>query len=294
MFVGTVGLFFLSGSSTNLAAAYGIAVSRLMIITTLLMYRVTRHRFGERAAGGHGRGVFPVHRPRVFLANAFKDPHGGWFPLLLGAAIFTVMSTWARGRAIVAEHLRVPVSSAAPICQRCHQRWNAGPQVAPVFLSQQPDITRRPYYRMSGMDIARVRVLLTVRTEHVPFVPAGAPLEITPIQEQLFQVVARCGFMETPDIPRVPRSLPAWPCAAGTRHTFFPQPDYVLATSRAWRSGGKNCLWCCRAIPSAPVRISIYRPNRWLKLGWCSRFDRTMNGKFRPLAVRLKRIAVSL
>ena len=107
MFIGTVGLILSFGSSSNLAAAYGIAVSGSMIITTLLMYRVAHtHWQWSPPLAALVVGGFLLIDFAFFLANAQKIPHGGWFPLLLGAAIFTVMSTWARGRAIVADHLR--------------------------------------------------------------------------------------------------------------------------------------------------------------------------------------------
>ena len=74
-----------------------------------------------------------------------------------------------------------------------------------VFLSQHPDITPPALLQnvRHNKSLHEHVYLLTVRTEHVPFVPSGGPLEITTIQENLFQVVAHCGFMETPDIPRV-------------------------------------------------------------------------------------------
>ena len=89
MFVGTVGLILSFGSSSNLAAAYGIAVSGSMIITTLLMYRVA-HTYWQWSAplAALAVGGFLLIDLAFFLANAQKIPHGGWFPLLLGAGHF--------------------------------------------------------------------------------------------------------------------------------------------------------------------------------------------------------------
>ena len=80
-----------------------------------------------------------------------------------------------------------------------------------VFLSQYPDVTPPALLQnvKHNKSLHEQVYVLTVRTEHVPFVPSGGPLEITTIQENLFQVVARCGFMETPDIPRVLTQLAA-------------------------------------------------------------------------------------
>ena len=212
MFIGTVGLILSFGSSSNLAAAYGIAVSGSMVITTLLMYRV---------AQAHWKWSPPVAALTVagflfidlafFLANARKIPHGGWFPLLLGAAIFTVMSTWARGRAIVADHVRAQfpplvqfVKDILPTVQ-CRTTGQA------VFLSQLPEVTPPALLQnvRHNKSLHQHVYLLTVRTEHVPFVPLEGPLEITAIQDNMFQIIARCGFMEQPDIPRVLKQLAA-------------------------------------------------------------------------------------
>ncbi|MCE3224660.1 MAG: kup [Nitrospira sp.] len=212
MFIGTVGLILSFGSSSNLAAAYGIAVSGSMIITTLLMYRVAHsHWQWSPPKAAMAVGVFLVIDLAFFLANAQKIPHGGWFPLLLGAAIFTVMSTWARGRAIVAEHLRVQFPPLQQFVREVLSKVQCRTAGRAVFLSQYPDVTPPALLQnvKHNKSLHEQVYLLTVRTEHVPFVPSSGPLEITVIQNNLFQVVARCGFMERPDIPRVLTQLAA-------------------------------------------------------------------------------------
>ncbi len=212
MFVGTVGLILSFGSSSNLAAAYGIAVSGSMIITTLLMYRVA-HTYWQWSAplAALAVGGFLLIDLAFFLANAQKIPHGGWFPLLLGAAIFTVMSTWARGRAIVADHLRAQFPPLRQFVDEVLSKVQCRTAGRAVFLSQYPDVTPPALLQnvRHNKSLHEQVYLLTVRTEHVPFVPSGGLLDITVIQENLVQVVARCGFMERPDIPRVLTQLAA-------------------------------------------------------------------------------------
>ena len=183
-----------------------------MVITTLLMYRVAQvHWKWSPPVAAITVGVFLLIDLAFFLANARKIPHGGWFPLLLGAAIFTVMSTWARGRAIVADHLR---AQFPPLIQFVHevlptvQCRTAG---RAVFLSQYPDITPPALLQnvKHNKSLHDQVYLLTILTEHVPFVPSGGPLEITAIRDNMFQVIARCGFMEPPDIPRILTQLAA-------------------------------------------------------------------------------------
>lgn len=206
MFVGTAGLILSFGTSSNLAAAYGLAVSGSMVITTLLMYRVARSYWQWNVpAAAMAVGLFFVIDLTFFSANAQKIPHGGWVPLLLGAAIFTVMSTWARGRAIVADHLRDQFPPLVQFVNEIVPAVQGRTAGRAVFLSQHPDVT--PPALLQNVRHNKVLheqvYLLTVRTEPVPYVPSGGPLDIVPLQNNLFQVVARCGFMERPDIPRV-------------------------------------------------------------------------------------------
>ncbi len=212
MFIGTVGLILSFGSSSNLAAAYGIAVSGSMVITTLLMFRVVQTHWGwSPTLAALAVGGFLFIDLAFFLANAQKIPHGGWFPLLMGAAIFTVMSTWARGRAIVADHLRLQFPPLRRFVEEVLSKVECRTAGRAVFLSQYPDVTPPALLQnvKHNKSIHEQVYLLTVRTEHVPFVPSSGPLEITPIRDNLFQVVARCGFMERPDIPRVLTQLAA-------------------------------------------------------------------------------------
>jgi KUP system potassium uptake protein len=236
MFIGTVGLILSFGSSSNLAAAYGIAVSGSMIITTLLMYRVAHtHWQWSPPLAALAVGAFLFIDLAFFLANAQKIPHGGWFPLLLGGAIFTVMSTWARGRAIVADHLRVQFPPLLQFVQEVLSKVECRTAGSAVFLSQYPDVTPPALLQnvKHNKSLHEQVYLLTVRTEHVPFVPSSGPLEITTIQDNLFQVVARCGFMERPDIPRVLTQLAAHGHVLPiTETTFFLSRITFLATPK--------------------------------------------------------------
>ena len=212
MFIGTVGLILSFGSSSNLAAAYGIAVSGSMVITTLLMYRVAHaHWKWSPPLAALTVGVFLFIDLAFFLANARKIPHGGWVPLLLGAAIFTVMSTWARGRAIVADHLRAQFPPLVPFVHEVLSTIQCRTAGQAVFLSQYPDVTPPALLQniRHNKSLHDQVYLLTILIEHVPFVPAEGSLEITVIQDNMFQIMARCGFMEPPDIPRILKQLAA-------------------------------------------------------------------------------------
>jgi KUP system potassium uptake protein len=180
-------------------------------------------------------GVFLFIDLAFFLANAQKIPHGGWFPLLLGAAIFSVMSTWARGRAIVAEHLREQFPPLLQFVQEVLSTVQCRTAGRAVFLSQYPDVTPPALLQnvKHNKSLHEQVYLLTVRTEPMPFVPSNGPLEITTIQDNLFQVVARCGFMERPDIPRVLAQLATYGHVLPIQETtFFLSRITFLATPK--------------------------------------------------------------
>src|SRR4029077_13589567 len=111
----TVGLVFGFKTSTNLAAAYGMAVTTTMVITTLLAYFVARERWGwSLARAGFVSGAFLVIDLAFFGANVIKIQHGGWFPLLVAAIVYAVMTTWATGRQLVVRRL---ADSEVPLTQ---------------------------------------------------------------------------------------------------------------------------------------------------------------------------------
>jgi KUP system potassium uptake protein len=102
LMVACVGLVLGFRTSSNLAAAYGVAVTATMVVTTLLFYVVARERFGwSRLQAGALCALFAVFDLSFFGANLFKIPDGGWFPLVVGAIVFTVMTTWKHGRELV-------------------------------------------------------------------------------------------------------------------------------------------------------------------------------------------------
>src|SRR5690606_22817510 len=102
-----IGLVVGFQSSSRLAAAYGVAVTMTMAITSVLLFLVMRKRWGWSPLAAGGLVAAFLCLDLTYLgANLLKIPHGGWFPLVVGAAIFALMSTWRRGRALVAERLR--------------------------------------------------------------------------------------------------------------------------------------------------------------------------------------------
>ena len=212
MFAGTVTLVLSFGSSSNLAAAYGLAVSGSMVITTLLMYHVLRRAWKwTLPLSALVIGGFLLFDLAFFLANVRKLPNGGWVPVILSLGIFTIMSTWARGRAIVAEHIR---AQFPPLERFLAEMAATMPYRVPgraVFMTQYVDVTPPAFLQ----NIRHNKVLseevyfLTVVTEKIPFVTGGSSIEIIPMEKHIARIIARCGFMESPDIRRILRRCAA-------------------------------------------------------------------------------------
>ncbi len=203
--VGTIGLVLAFGSSSNLAAAYGIAVSATMLITTLLMYRVLRYVWRWSVAlTSVAMAVFLGVDLAFFSANALKIPHGGWLPLLLGVAIVTLMTTWHGGRALVAAHLQAAAPRLDEFMSIVPPTIGRVPGHA-VFLTQNPAATPLAFVQnvRHNKILHEHIVFLTVLTKTVPHVPLDQRVVMKPMGDRCQHVIVHYGFMDEPDVPRV-------------------------------------------------------------------------------------------
>jgi KUP system potassium uptake protein len=192
------------GSSSALAAAYGIAVTMTMVITALLLHVVATERWGwPFGVTTLVIGVFLTIDMAFFGANALKITHGGWLPLVIAVGIFTLMTTWKTGRRILAERL---TQRAVPLEEFMQGIMKALPQRVPgtaVFMTAQPRGT--PPALAHNLRFNKVLhehvVVLTVRTEPVPHVPSARRLDIRPLGHGVTHVILLYGFMEDPNVP---------------------------------------------------------------------------------------------
>jgi KUP system potassium uptake protein len=204
LMIATVGLVLGFRSSTNLAAAYGMAVTTTMVITTLLAYFVAR----ERWHWGLGlaitvTGAFIVIDLLFFSANVIKIQHGGWFPMLVAFLIYAVMTTWFTGRQLVVKRL---ADSEVPLAQFFGALEAKPPVRVPgtgIFMTARPE--GAPPILVHHLTHNKVLhehvVLLTVSIVDVPVADPATAIQVERLQNGFWRVVAQFGFMQPPNVP---------------------------------------------------------------------------------------------
>jgi len=206
MLIGTIGLVVLFGTSSNLAAAYGIAVAGTMVTTTLLMSVVVRRQWKwSWPAVALVTGLLLIIDLSFFGANVLKIPHGGWLPLVLGAGIFLLMTTWHGGRRLIAKHLWSKMPQLTTYLKDVlAQPLTRVPGTA-VYLTQFPDLTPPSFVQnvRHNKVLHDQLVFLTTTTARVPTVTGSHHVRIEPLSNGVRRVVVQYGFMETPDIIRL-------------------------------------------------------------------------------------------
>ncbi len=197
-------------NTSNLAAAYGIAVTGTMIITTLLFHRVARDRWHwSRLNAGLLTGLFLVVDVAFFSANIVKIEEGGWFPLAVAAAVYTLMTTWKRGRDKLGDIVQQNSLPLSLFLQDIERRKPARVPGIAVFMTSATGVAPPVLlHHLKHNKVLHERVILmSVITEEVPTVYERDRIESRDLGAGFFQVIVRTGFMETPNVPAVLRRL---------------------------------------------------------------------------------------
>jgi KUP system potassium uptake protein len=191
-------------SSNNLAAAYGIAVTGDMVITSILATIVVARTW----KWGWWRALalfscFLVVELLFLAANILKIPDGGWFPLVAGMAVFILMTTWKRGRQLLADRLqgeRLELSSFIESLSASMPTRVCGTS---VFLNADPTgVPHALLHNLMHNKVVHERVVLvSVQFYDVPFVPDIDSVEVTQLKENFWSVIIQYGFMDEPDVP---------------------------------------------------------------------------------------------
>jgi len=196
------------GSSDKLAGAYGIAVTATMFATTILTFFVIRYRWHLPLWLCLGAtGFFMIMDVMLFSASTLKLLHGGWFPLLLGAILLTIMLTWKRGRELVFENLE---KHAIPLDDFLQSLFVAPPsRVAgtAIFLRGETDgVPHALLHNLLHNKVLHDRVVfLTVHIREEPFVPEAEQVQVTALGHNCFQLNVSYGFKDEANIPDIMR-----------------------------------------------------------------------------------------
>ncbi|HEX8849310.1 MAG TPA: potassium transporter Kup [Gemmatimonadaceae bacterium] len=272
LMIGCLVLVLAFRSSGALAAAYGIAVTGTMAITTMLFAVVARSRFGwSRLSVAALTGVFLLVDLAFLLANAIKVEHGGWVPLVIAIVIFTLMSTWKRGRALLGELLQrgsLPLNLFLEDVER--RRPPRVPGTA-VFMTSSAD--GAPVVLLHHLKHNKVLhqqvVLMSVTAEEVPDVPQRDRVTLEELGHGFFRVRARYGFMESPDVEDILHCAAEAGLQAKPQETsFYLGRERLIPRKkggmRKWRK--KLFVLMSRNARSATEFFNI-PPNRVVELG---------------------------
>jgi KUP system potassium uptake protein len=193
------------GSSSNLAQAYGVALTGTMLVTTILTFFVIRYTWRYPLwLCVFATGFFFAIDVAFFGSAMLKVPHGGWFPLLIGIAMFTVMTTWRRGREIMFQRLS---EASVPLQPFLTSLMRDPPHRVPgtaIFLTATPDAT--PHALLHNLNHNKVLhervVFLTVEIRDVPWVSFEERVTCERMGHGCWMVRVRFGFMNRPDVMR--------------------------------------------------------------------------------------------
>jgi KUP system potassium uptake protein len=243
LYVCIVGAILMFGSSSKLAGAYGITVTIDMTITTIMTFFVIRYGWKLPWLLSIGAtGFFFLVDITYFAANIVKVFDGGWFPLLIGAVMFTLMTTWKQGRRLMAERLRDDAIDLKSFLEAVFISPPARVAGTAVFLVAEQGIT--PNALLHNLKHNKVlhetNLFVTVRQHEVPWVAFDRRAEMQSLGRGCWQVTLHFGFKNEPDVPEALALLQNRPFALEEMETsYFLSRDIVVPTLRkgmaAWR-----------------------------------------------------------
>jgi KUP system potassium uptake protein len=267
-----IGLVLGFGESSKLAAAYGVAVTTDMVFTTILFAAVARSKWGwSWLRVGALAAFFLIVDLAFWGANIVKIPHGGWFPLVIAGIIFTLMTTWKKGRQILAARLHATTLPFDFFMKDVEMNPPTRVPGTSVFMYGNSDGTPPALlHNLIHNKVLHERVvLLTVETAEIPLVADEDRTEVIALGTGFFRVILRYGFTEDPDIPAVLYSLgdaglvlkPMETSYFLGRETLIPSKNPGMAI---WR---EHIFWIMSRNARSATSYFGLPPNRVVELG---------------------------
>jgi KUP system potassium uptake protein len=272
LFVGVVVLVLALRTSSNLAAAYGIAVTATMAIDTLLASLVAYALWNKNIWGVLSLGLlFLIVDLTFFSANVPKIPHGGWFPLVIGITIFVFLSTWKTGRSILLERQSDTDVPLEPFLKQLREHPPTRVPGTAVFLTNRRVSTPHALLHnlMHNKVLHQRIVVLTVITEEIPNIPDEERVVVQDLGENAWRIMVHYGFKDEPDIPHALELCAAKGLEFNMMETsFFLNRETLIPTHfpgmAIWRE--HLFAWMSRSAQS-PMEFFKIPPNRVIELG---------------------------
>ncbi len=259
------------GSSTSLASAYGIAVTGTMFITTcmvsILAFTVWRW---NRWLAGLFTVTFLLIDGAYLASNLTKIPDGGWFPLLVGAVVFTLLTTWSRGRALMRSRL---AETAMPLDVFVRSAKSAAAPVAGTAVFMDSSAQGVPPALLHNLKHNRVLheriILLTVRVGNVPTIEQNARSEVHDLGNGFWRIILHYGFMQDVDVPRDLQQVKGCgPAFRMMETSFFLGRQTLLSAERPGMSLWREHLFALM-VRNAESAMAFFKlpSNRVVELG---------------------------
>lgn len=269
LMLATIALVLGFGSSSNLAAAYGIAVTLTMVITTIMAYFLTRYVWGWSVPKAALLSALFLVPELVFMgANAIKFFHGGWVPVVIGAAIFVMMLSWKRGREILAQRFREQLLPLDDFFDLMRVDIPARVPGTAVFMTSSRDGTPPAMLHnfMHNRVVHQHIVLLTVQTSHLARVAPEDRFKLEPMSHGFMRLLGRYGFMEQPDAPQL--LLEAGVITSVEHVTFFLGRENLIATEHPGMAKWRVHLFAFLARNAQPAtKFFNIPPDRVFEIG---------------------------
>ena len=263
-------IFF--GSSSKLAAAYGITVTIDMLITTVMTFFVIRFAWGMAlplciAA----TGFFFVIDFMFFSANVIKVVDGGWFPLLIGVVMFSLMMTWKAGRHLLSERLRSDAIDLRPFLDAVFCSPPVRVDGSAVFLNADAGTTPNALLHnlKHNKVLHRQNLFVTVRSHEVPYISNAQRVEVEDLGNDCWQVMLHFGFKNEPDVPEALKLLKEHGVTLDDMQTsYFLSRDIVIPTIGGGMAPWREKLFASMHRNASGVADFLNLPtNRVVELG---------------------------
>jgi KUP system potassium uptake protein len=272
LMVACLALVFSFRTSTALAAAYGIAVTGTMAITSFLFFRIARQNWGWSLPAALG-----LYLPLIvidysfFSANLVKVADGGWFPLAIGILMFSIMTTWWRGRNELSKMMEtgtIPDELFLADIAETHIQRVSG---SAIFMSSGTDGMPNVllHHVKHNKVLHKQVILLSVITENVPFTTGNKSLIVRELGQGFYRVVARVGFMQQPNVPKILKR-----CEKHELHvsdsdaTYYLGRQTLLTTGKSGLARWRKLLFSFLARNARPPTAFFnLPPNRVVELG---------------------------